>query len=73
MAAAHSAEVTSLIEDPPCGVHAVMAGRTSENVIDLDILTYDGLRMTVGKTSDSEFERIVAAVDNVPLVWPTSH
>jgi FAD/FMN-containing dehydrogenase/Fe-S oxidoreductase len=38
-----------------CGVHSVTAGRTSDNVESLDILTYDGLRMTVGKTSDEDF------------------
>ncbi|MBV9041958.1 MAG: 4Fe-4S dicluster domain-containing protein, partial [Acidimicrobiia bacterium] len=34
-------------------------GRTSENVVDLDVLTYDGLRMTVGPTSDEELARII--------------
>ena len=42
-----------------CGVHSVMAGRTSDNVESLDILTYDGERMTVGKTSDGEFRAIL--------------
>src|ERR671939_208447 len=32
-----------------CGVHSVMAGRTSDNVEELEIITYDGLRMTVGE------------------------
>jgi len=50
-----------MIGNNSCGVHSVMAGRTSENVVDLDILTYDGLRMTVGPTSDEEFSKIVAA------------
>ena len=43
-----------------CGVHSVMAGRTSDNVESLDILTYDGERMTVGRTSDDEFQSILA-------------
>jgi len=43
-----------------CGVHSVMAGRTSDNVESLDILTYDGTRMTVGRTSDEEFQNILA-------------
>jgi FAD/FMN-containing dehydrogenase/Fe-S oxidoreductase len=49
-----------MIGNNSCGVHSVMAGRTSENVVDLDILTYDGLRMTVGETSDEELARVVA-------------
>ncbi len=43
-----------------CGVHSVMAGRTSDNVEELEILTYDGLRLTVGATSDDELARIIA-------------
>jgi FAD/FMN-containing dehydrogenase/Fe-S oxidoreductase len=44
-----------------CGVHSIMSGRTSDNVESLDILTYDGLRMTVGRTGDAELAAIVAA------------
>ncbi|HEX7127671.1 MAG TPA: FAD-linked oxidase C-terminal domain-containing protein, partial [Thermodesulfobacteriota bacterium] len=44
-----------------CGVHSVMAGRTSENVESLDVLTYDGARLTVGRTTDEAFSRITAA------------
>ena len=43
-----------------CGMHAQMAGRTAENIEELEILLYDGTRMTVGKTSDEELERIIA-------------
>ncbi len=43
-----------------CGVHSIMSGRTSDNVESLDILTYDGLRMTVGPTSQEEFSAILA-------------
>jgi FAD/FMN-containing dehydrogenase len=42
-----------------CGVHSVMAGRTSDNVDALDIVTYDGERMTVGATSDAELSEIL--------------
>jgi FAD/FMN-containing dehydrogenase/Fe-S oxidoreductase len=44
-----------------CGVHSVMAGRTADNVHELDILLYDGTRMRVGKTSDDELESIIRA------------
>jgi FAD/FMN-containing dehydrogenase/Fe-S oxidoreductase len=43
-----------------CGVHSVMAGRTSDNVHSLDIVTYDGLRMTVGPTDDDALREIMA-------------
>src|SRR5215216_3915433 len=43
-----------------CGVHSVMAGRTSDNVIELEVLTYDGLRMRVGSSEEADLDRIVA-------------
>src|SRR5437763_7440579 len=49
-----------MIGNNSCGVHSVMGGKTVDNIEDLDILTYDGLRMRVGRTSDAELERIVA-------------
>ncbi|MGE0600411.1 MAG: FAD-binding and (Fe-S)-binding domain-containing protein [Dehalococcoidia bacterium] len=42
-----------------CGVHAVMAGRTADNVEALEVLTYDGTRMWVGPTSAGELQEIV--------------
>ena len=48
-----------MIGNNSCGVHSMMAGRTVDNVHELDILTYDGLRMRVGQTSDAEFAGIV--------------
>ena len=44
-----------------CGVHSVMAGRTSDNVEALEILTYDGLRIEVGRTGEQEFRQHLAA------------
>ncbi len=49
-----------------CGIHSVMAAfkgngaRTSDNTESLTILTYDGLKMKVGKTSDEEFNQIIS-------------
>ena len=43
-----------------CGTHSLMAGKTSDNVIELDVVLYDGTRMTVGATPDDELERIIA-------------
>ena len=48
-----------MIGNNSCGVHSVMAGKTDVNVEELDVLTYDGVRMRVGKTNDEELERIV--------------
>lgn len=43
------------------GVHAVMNGITVFNVHALEVLTYDGLRLAVGPTSDHEFQSILRA------------
>jgi FAD/FMN-containing dehydrogenase/Fe-S oxidoreductase len=48
-----------MIGNNSCGVHSVMAGKTDDNVEELDILTYDGARMKVGATSSEELERII--------------
>ncbi|HEV8192171.1 MAG TPA: FAD-binding and (Fe-S)-binding domain-containing protein [Ktedonobacterales bacterium] len=49
-----------MIGNDSCGTHSVMAGKTVDNVEELDILTYDGLRMTVGRTGEEELGRIIA-------------
>ena len=49
-----------MIGNNSCGMHAQMAGKTEENVEGLDIVTYDGLRLRVGKTPDKELEQIIA-------------
>jgi len=48
-----------MIGNNSCGVHSVMAGKTDDNIEELDILTYDGTRMKVGATSSEELERII--------------
>jgi FAD/FMN-containing dehydrogenase/Fe-S oxidoreductase len=49
-----------MIGNNSCGVHSVMAGKTDDNIEELDILTYDGLRMKVGQTSDTELVNIIS-------------
>jgi FAD/FMN-containing dehydrogenase/Fe-S oxidoreductase len=50
-----------MIGNNSCGVHSVMGGKTDDNVEELEILTYDGLRTWVKKTSAAEFQQIVRA------------
>jgi len=50
-----------MIGNNSCGVHSVMAGMTADNIEELEVLTYDGLRMRVGATSDQELERVIRA------------
>ena len=49
-----------MIGNNSCGVHALMGGKTVDNIESLDILLYDGTRMTVGRTSEEEFTDIIA-------------
>jgi FAD/FMN-containing dehydrogenase len=49
-----------MIGNNSCGVHALMSGKTVDNIEELEILTYDGLRMRVGPTTDAELEEIIA-------------
>lgn len=50
-----------MIGNNSCGVHSVMAGKTDDNIEELEILTYDGLRMRVGPVNDAEREKIITA------------
>jgi FAD/FMN-containing dehydrogenase/Fe-S oxidoreductase len=43
-----------MIGNNSCGVHSVMAGKTDDNIEELEILMYDGTRMRVGKTGDDQ-------------------
>ncbi len=51
-----------MIGNNSCGVHSLIglgSGRTSDQIDELDILLYDGTRMTVGATSEADLERII--------------
>jgi len=50
-----------MIGNNSCGVHSVMAGRTADNVEELQVLLYDGTRLTVGATPAPELEAIIAS------------
>ncbi|MCC6383005.1 MAG: FAD-binding oxidoreductase [Dehalococcoidia bacterium] len=50
-----------MIGNNSCGVHSVMGGKTDDNIEALDVLTYDGLRLNVGPTSEEELQAIVSA------------
>src|SRR3954463_12396944 len=48
-----------MIGNNSCGIHSMMAGETVNNIDELDIVTYDGTRMSVGATSDADLDRII--------------
>jgi FAD/FMN-containing dehydrogenase/Fe-S oxidoreductase len=53
--------IGGMIGNNSCGTHALMGGKTVDNIRSLDVLLYDGTRMTVGVTSSEDFARIIAA------------
>ena len=42
-----------------CGAHAQMSGKCDNNIEELEVLLYDGTRMTVGWMDDAELERLI--------------
>jgi FAD/FMN-containing dehydrogenase/Fe-S oxidoreductase len=41
--------IGGMIGNNSCGVHSVMAGKTDDNIEALDVVTYDGTRLKLGK------------------------
>ncbi len=58
-----------MIGNNSCGVHSIMAGKTVDNIESLDVLTYDGLRLRVGATSDEQIERAVAGGGRIGEIY----
>jgi FAD/FMN-containing dehydrogenase/Fe-S oxidoreductase len=50
-----------MIGNNSCGVHALMGGKTVDNIESLEVLLYDGTRLKVGPTTEAELEAIIAA------------
>ena len=57
--------IGGMVGNNSCGVHSVMAGKTVDNVIGLEVLCYDGTRLRVGETDDDELMRLCAAEGRV--------
>ena len=50
-----------MIGNNSCGVHALMGGKTVDNIESLEVLLYDGTRMTVGPMTDDALQQAIAA------------
>jgi FAD/FMN-containing dehydrogenase/Fe-S oxidoreductase len=51
--------IGGMIGNNSCGTHSLLGGKTVDNVEELQILLYDGTRMTVGATSDEELDETI--------------
>jgi FAD/FMN-containing dehydrogenase/Fe-S oxidoreductase len=49
--------IGGMIGNNSCGVHSIMAGKTDDNIESLEVLTYGGQRLHVGRTNDDDFDR----------------
>jgi FAD/FMN-containing dehydrogenase/Fe-S oxidoreductase len=52
--------IGGMIGNNSCGVHALMGGKTVDNIESLDVLLYDGTRMTLGPMSEDALEAAIA-------------
>jgi FAD/FMN-containing dehydrogenase/Fe-S oxidoreductase len=46
--------IGGMIGNNSCGVHGLLGGKTVDNILTLDLLLYDGTRLTVGPTPDRD-------------------
>src|SRR5579871_2830625 len=63
--------IGGMIGNNSCGVHSVMAGKTDDNIEEMEIVTYDGVLMKVGQTSAHELARITAAPGRQAQIYRT--
>ncbi len=52
--------MAGMIGNNSCGVHSLAAGRSSDNVHELEVLTYEGERFKVAATDAASYEKILA-------------
>jgi FAD/FMN-containing dehydrogenase/Fe-S oxidoreductase len=48
-----------MIGNNSCGTHSIMGGKAADNIISLDVMTYEGDRLTLGPVSPAEYERVL--------------
>jgi FAD/FMN-containing dehydrogenase/Fe-S oxidoreductase len=58
-----------MIGNNSCGVHGLMGGKTVDNIVSLDLLLYDGTRLTVGATTEAELAAHIAGGGRVGEIY----
>jgi FAD/FMN-containing dehydrogenase/Fe-S oxidoreductase len=58
-----------MIGNNSCGVHGLLGGKVVDNVESLDIVLYDGTRMTVGRSSEDEIEALIRGGGRVSEIF----
>jgi FAD/FMN-containing dehydrogenase/Fe-S oxidoreductase len=63
--------IGGMIGNNSCGVHALMGGKTVDNIAALDLLLYDGTRLTVGPTTETELITHIAKGGRIGEIYAT--
>jgi FAD/FMN-containing dehydrogenase/Fe-S oxidoreductase len=58
-----------IIGNNSCGVHGLLGGKAVDNVETLDIVLYDGTRMTVGATPQEQLDTLIRARGRVGQIY----
>jgi len=58
-----------MIGNNSCGPRSMLAGKTVENVLELEVLTSDGARFWVGPTDERELAKILAGGDRRAAIY----
>jgi FAD/FMN-containing dehydrogenase/Fe-S oxidoreductase len=63
--------IGGMIGNNSCGVHGLMGGKTVDNIATLDLLLYDGTRLTVGPTTEAELAAHIASGGRTGQIYAT--
>ena len=58
-----------MIGNNSCGVHGLLGGKVVDNVETLDVVLYDGTRMTVGRTSAEELDALMRSGGRIGQIY----
>jgi FAD/FMN-containing dehydrogenase/Fe-S oxidoreductase len=58
-----------MIGNNSCGVHGLLGGKVVDNVESMDVVLYDGTRMTVGRTSPAQLESAIREGGRVGQIY----
>jgi FAD/FMN-containing dehydrogenase/Fe-S oxidoreductase len=58
-----------MIGNNSCGVHGLLGGKVADNVETLDIVLYDGTRLTVGRTGTADLDALIRGGGRVGQIY----
>ena len=58
-----------IIGNNSCGVHGLLGGKAVDNVESLDVVLYDGTRLTVGATPPEQLETLIRAGGRIGRIY----